>query len=89
MGELDPREGFQGTVTLVDGYIGPQGQWVRCIAGHVKILPADVTGMPPSRGDTPWCAQVEGELDTVWIPGCKVAFVSKTESPQGDVWQVP
>lgn len=74
----DPVKGFWGTVLLIgsDSVCSPDGRWCSGLYGFIKILPADITGMKPARGESPWVAQVSGEEEDVWVPGCKVGAVS-------------
>lgn len=87
---VDPQKGFCGTVSLTENFPCPNGEWVTCYYGYVRIYGADVVGMPPARGDTPWIAEVSGQNSTVWVPGCKVSAVSSYVPPQGaTTWRVP
>lgn len=86
---IDPAEGFEGTVQLIENMPAPDGTWTSVFSGFVRILSADVTGMTPARGDTPWVAEVSGETGKVWVPGCKVSSVSNLPI-KGDrtVWRI-
>lgn len=75
----NPAEGFWGTVLLMgtESICAPNGKWCSGFYGYIKILSADITGMKPARGESPWVAQVSGEKEDVWVPGCKVGAVQR------------
>ena len=87
--EPEAAEGFTGTVSMVDGYVGADGSWYRAYHGHVRIVSADSIGIRPASGEARWLAEVSGETETVYIPGCKVATVTRTERAEGEVKRVP
>lgn len=105
--KAEPAVGFWGTVMVGGDEVvaAPNGTWCSGFYGYVKILPADIMGMKPARGDSPFVAQVSGKEEDVWVPGCKVAAVNRGRShipadymltgrsehnSQGlDIWEVP
>lgn len=83
-------EPFWGVVTTIDWVPAPNGVQYKGFQGRVSVLDAEaVLGVNPGRGEAQWIAQVEGEADTVWIPGCKVALVAQTRDAGPDIYTVP
>jgi hypothetical protein len=72
--ELDPQRGFWGTVILTGAWPAPDGNFAGGFYGFIQVLPAELSGMKPARGDTPWLCRVAGDNTDIIVPGCKVAL---------------
>jgi hypothetical protein len=85
----EAKQGFYGTLLTDEPYIGPWGYWTGGYYGYITIEPAEITGMKPARGESPWVAKVSGEIEVVWVPGCKVAAVHRGAHREGVPFKSP
>lgn len=67
---------FKGAVHLIDWYPDLDGPY-QIIVGTVTIHEAEkLLGFRTGASEANWFATIQGETDTVIIPGCKIAALS-------------